>query len=360
MTKNHKIVTCTGYYGTGSSAVTNILQEFNNIKCAGDYEVRFVMDPKGVSDLEYFLIENPNRHNSSHALKEFIRYTDFLNGIGSFNKYKKYFNNQFDSLTKRYINDLTEIKYGGFWHYDVYDKGKIYLFFNRLYNKFKKIYTKILFKKSYPKLSFFGIEANAYCPTTDEKVFLDSTVKYTNSLLEAAGLDENYEYICIDQIVPPSNIKRYSRYFEDIKVVIVERDPRDIFIHDTKIWTQSLVPKNVEKFCEWYKWTRAIPINDANNNVLKIQFEDLIYNYEESIYSIGNFLNIDLDKHHVDKMKVFKPDVSIKNTEVWMKFPEEIEHIKYIERELEAYCYDFNRAKSLASKRMVNDNDSNY
>ena len=43
-------------------------------------EFRFIQDPDGISDLEYNLVENFNRHNSGHALKRYKRLVDFYSG----------------------------------------------------------------------------------------------------------------------------------------------------------------------------------------------------------------------------------------------------------------------------------------
>ena len=37
-----KIITCTGYGGTGSSAITDLLKEFQNVYSYGDVEFRFL------------------------------------------------------------------------------------------------------------------------------------------------------------------------------------------------------------------------------------------------------------------------------------------------------------------------------
>ena len=63
------IVTTTGFYGTGSSAITDLLMEYDCIKVKSDYEIRIAHDPFGIRNLEINLIENPNRHNSSFAFK---------------------------------------------------------------------------------------------------------------------------------------------------------------------------------------------------------------------------------------------------------------------------------------------------
>ena len=64
-----KIISCSSYYGTGSSAVTDFVTEFSSVKSLGEYEFRFLHDIDGIADLEYHLVENHNRHNSGHALK---------------------------------------------------------------------------------------------------------------------------------------------------------------------------------------------------------------------------------------------------------------------------------------------------
>jgi len=70
-----KFLTCASYYGTGSSAVTDLISEYDGVDNLTDYEFRFLHDPYGVRDLQYYLIDNPNRHNSGFGLKKFIKYT---------------------------------------------------------------------------------------------------------------------------------------------------------------------------------------------------------------------------------------------------------------------------------------------
>ena len=46
------VYSTTGCYGTGSSAVTDFIKEFEDIDCKSDYEIRFIHDPDGISDFE--------------------------------------------------------------------------------------------------------------------------------------------------------------------------------------------------------------------------------------------------------------------------------------------------------------------
>ena len=61
-----RFISCASYYGSGSSAITDFVSEFDSVYSFTDEEFRFVQDPDGISDLEYNLVENFNRHNSGH------------------------------------------------------------------------------------------------------------------------------------------------------------------------------------------------------------------------------------------------------------------------------------------------------
>lgn len=72
-----RFISCASYYGSGSSAITDFVSEFDTVYSFTDEEFRFVQDPDGVSDLEYNLVENFNRHNSGHAIKRYKKLVDF-------------------------------------------------------------------------------------------------------------------------------------------------------------------------------------------------------------------------------------------------------------------------------------------
>ena len=93
----------------------------------------------------------------------------------------------------------------------------------------------------------------------------------------------------VDQIVPPTNLKRYLRYFNDIKVFIVDRDPRDIFVLEKYVWQDGVIPNNVEDFCKWFEYTRAHRKTEQfdDERVCFIQFEDMVYKYEQKKLQIG-------------------------------------------------------------------------
>ena len=102
-----------------------------------------------------------------------------------------------------------------------------------------------------------------YCAHPSEEKFLNCTKMYIEDLFGSVCRGANT--VMVDQIVPPTNLKRYLRYFNDIKVFVVDRDPRDIFVLEKYVWKDGVIPNNVEDFCKWFKYTRAHRSRSINN-----------------------------------------------------------------------------------------------
>ena len=76
---------------------------------------------------------------------------------------------------------------------------------------------------------------------------------------------------------------------------------------------------------------------ENDDRVLRINFEDLVFKYEETKNKVFNFLGID-KSHHIDKFKHFNPEISKKNVKIWKNHPNKDE-INKIFNELKEYCY---------------------
>lgn len=335
-----KIITCTGFYGTGSSAVTDIMQDCDHVLCKGDYEIRLPHDPYGISDLEYNLIDNPNRHNTSNAIKKFKWIVDFLSGNRFIKRYEGYFNGQFKALSYQYIDEISEFQYFGKWHYDWIERGLTFWTINRIYNKAFVILKKIFRRENEVGHDLLPKDELAYAGTGNKKVFYEATKRYTRNLFEVLN-PEKKPFLMLDQLVPPNNFVRFNNYFDNLKIIVVDRDPRDIFLLEKKVWFGTVVPYyDVETFCKWYVWTRDMYEKSVKpENVLKIQFEDLIYRSDETIKQVLDFVGIDKKDYH---MHHFDPEKSRKNTRLWEKYPEEMDAIRQIEATLGKYCYVYN------------------
>ncbi len=330
-----RIITCSSYYGTGSSAITDFVSEFDNVHSLTNEEFRFVQDPEGISDLEFNLVENYNRHNSGHALKRYKKLVDFYAGNAFLKRYEKYFNGNWKRCSYEYIDKLTEFRFNGWWQYDLFDKGMFFYFRKKLLNKI--LHMTIWRNNPERCLNTLKNEITLGTHPTEE-YFLKCTKDYIEDLFSSVA--DGKEIVMVDQIVPPTNLRRYLRYFNDLKVVVVDRDPRDVFVLEKHVWKDGVIPTDVDVFCKWFKTTRAHRSTDnlETDNITFVRFEDMVYDYDKMENRLISFLGLNPEKHS-KRRQIFNPDISIKNTRTWERIKCNPEEIRTIERELEDYLY---------------------
>lgn len=330
-----RFITCASYYGSGSSAVTDYISEFDNVASFGDEEFRFVHDPDGIGDLEYNLVENFNRHNSGHAIKRYQRLVNYYNGNILSKKLRGIFGESWEKYSKEYIHSLIDFTYHGWWEYDLVDKGSIFLFRKRILNKL----LHLTIWKNNPERTLNTMKREiTYCTHPSEDKFLTCTRTYIERLFDSVRGEK--DVVMADQIVPSTNTERYLRYFNDIKVVIVDRDPRDIFLLEKYHWRDGIIPTDAKDFCKWFLYTRENGKHRQiqNANIRFLWFEDLIYKYEQTTAALVSWIGLD-SEHHIKKKIYFDPDKSIRNTKLWEKEKCDMNEIEYIEDHLNDYLY---------------------
>ncbi len=329
-----KKIACVGYHATGAGVIDDLLREFNNV-AQGTYECesRYLHDADGISDLEYNLVENPHRLNSSLAIRRFIAYAHHNN-----RQLSKVYGSKWLEYAEQYAQSLIKFEYEGY-------KGMeplLYNYFEQKVELLKRGLNKLRPKKyRYQAWHNYYPKKTTFHAVLTESDFLCKTRLFVNNLCESMPHKPTDEYVVIDQMVPGNNIERYLRYVEDLKVIVVDRDPRDLYIRQRTLHDHVL-PNDPYYFSKYYKDIRPFRGYIFPDNVLKVSFEDLIYKYDEMVTKILLFL--DLDKsHHSYPMSHFKPDISIKGTQTWMSHPEYSKEISIIEKELEEYLYIYQK-----------------
>ena len=328
-----KIITCASYYGSGSSAISDLVAEYSNVKDLSDFEFSLLHDVDGIRDLEYNLVENHNRNNSGHALKRFKRLAEFNAGNKVSKRYSHYLDRDaYKEIINKYVNSLVDSKFQGWWFADLYDKGDKGYYFYQLINH---IFRKMRFINC-------GILKNEFILQShpSEARFIKTTQEFVTSLIQLLN-QENKEYIEIDQLTPSSNIKEYLRYIkEDCYVFVVDRDPRDVFLLNKYCWREEICPMEVNQFCDWFIYARKAGnrSEEKPHNVIKIQFEDIIYRYDEICKTIENVTGLN-SNNHLNKFKKMNPKRSVANTRLWEKYNDP--DIVIIENRLKDYLYDY-------------------
>ena len=68
-----EIITCASYGGTGLSAITDLLLEFDEIKAIKEFEFTIAHEIDGINSLEYGLVNNWNRLNNDEYIYRFYK-----------------------------------------------------------------------------------------------------------------------------------------------------------------------------------------------------------------------------------------------------------------------------------------------
>ncbi|MGP1411750.1 MAG: hypothetical protein ACTTKD_07935 [Peptoanaerobacter stomatis] len=337
------IITCTGYGTTGSSAATNIIEEFKDIKSLGsEFECSFLHETDGLKDLENALREG-HRLKTDLAIKRFLRLAAIQNKQRAV---QKYFNGNFVRHAEDFIASISTANWNGNWHRgaDTIKYSKDELLY---YNLAKQVFLQ---EYSYACYSLF--EPDTWHPTYHKRnrsyyayfdsSFYEKAQKYVNKLLSEISAHINAKKILIDQFFPAYDISSYLHYAPETRIIIVDRDPRDMYVLNKSSWGESYIPSNdIDTFINWYRGIRfSQPHELQNSNVLFFHFEDFIFNYEESLLRLKTFLNF-TDEEHIKKYEYFNPEKSIKNTYKFKNYPQWKNDIKKIESTLSEFCYNF-------------------
>lgn len=336
-----RIITSASYFATGASAVTDYISEYDSVTSLGRDEYRFLQDPDGVSDLEYNIVENNHRHNTSHAIKRYIQLVKSFKSFGYGGIYK-IFGNNFDLLTQEYIQEITELKTKTWWHRDRIDKGEWFCYLDRAYSFLMRWINKVNLIGETNKASILKDREDAFYSAISEEKFLEATRKYVDAVISAGLSNKNVQFAMVEQMVPATNVDRYIRYFNDVRVVVVDRDPRDIYLWEKSKIKWGVIPtKTVEEYVEWFKITRKYSnCQEDVNKVMRLRFEDMIYKYETTTADLVAFIGLE-EKDHSNPKSIFNPEVSIHNTNLKSKVAGYEKDIAYIEKELPDYLYDF-------------------
>lgn len=329
-------VIVSGYGSTGSSAVVDLLSEVNICRVI-DEEFRFLQDPDGLIDLCENLTEKWGWVRSDAYIRRFIKYTDTIGRKPwpwqAGENLDNIFNNEFFHLRNRFLSEIVDTQWQGHWHFHDYnEKTNIQMFVEKL-----KRYLK---KYGVPKTYIRKItsKSDMYFVRSDCDVY-SAAKKFLTSLFQTLP-DSDAKFFVLDQGLLPYNQKHSFPIFNNLRQIIVDRDPRDVFL-DARTYNAYPITQNVESFISFYETCRNSNLLLNDNRIQSIQFEDLIYNYDETVSNLFQSLNLLEGKH--SRLSIFKPDQSIKNTKTWhrkenKKFSNEI---REIEKKLERWCYDF-------------------
>jgi hypothetical protein len=307
-----KFVDLSGYVYSGKSAISDILREIDGfIVPASEEEFDLLRIPNGLIDLK----NSVNDWSPIRTYAAFERFKKLSLGVGIRWRFPfKYFRHGLD-YQSRYPNYfkylqifLNEISYRSWitpWTYSHFNDGPVDTFKRKVSEKF-----------GYIKLRHYTL--------IDKKSFLPAAQKFVSELLWLKYGGRAEHTLVTHNALEPFSPHLNADLLSNSKCIVVDRDPRDIYA------TAQIIPPgqsdklnryrnmcaghDVETFIKRYQLYRSLVIESPN--VLRLDFADIILNYEETLTKIYNFLEID-PKFHTRKLQSFNPKISQKSYELY-------------------------------------------
>jgi len=328
------IISISGFGWSGSTAARDLLREYSDITHFTDNnhsfkEYSLSYDPNGFIDLYSSLVQNWNFLVLDKAIKDHIKYFDSRSSKADFFNYyglniDDFFKVNSKSLHNEFMNKLTLFNY---------------TFSSRVNFMYKalpaKLLSHILNRTSYHN------GKSLFSNITEEDFFREVKAFHNNLFNQILAKND----LLLEKAVPVNNINLVSNFFDNLKVLVVDRDPRDTFVEMSKRKTlfwgsgKNITNEQVYNFALWKKAmsTRG-GVNELPSNklvklkskavVLKINFEDLVLNYDNVKPLIEELVD-KTSNEHICKYQYFNPKKSIKNIGIWRDY-ENQNHINII------------------------------
>jgi hypothetical protein len=350
-----KIIDISGFGHSGKTSVTDLLREVEGLNVHhSSFEFNLLRLPDGLIDFKRNVVDNWSASKSDFAIKRFKKLCEALS-----ENYSVQLNVDFLTESNNFIDSLIVHKLNIDWYDSLYNSND---------QSLKTLAIKILKKASL--LNFVSKLKSSYSSRkgnikntvylVDQKTFIIKVNKYLNNILSGISTTDNT--VVTNNAFEPFNPAENMIFFDNSFCVIVDRDPRDIYLsavltegifipefeRNSKFYSlkymleikkDMLGTNNIELFIWRQKQLRGnVIIKNDNDHVIRINYEDLVCNYEETISLLFKRLDIDPNKH-LTKFQYFNPVNSVKNVGLWKRNTHPQEILK-IENELSEYLYN--------------------
>lgn len=331
------IIGVCSYGNTGSGAVFDLLKEYDELevlaRTGADFEFKFTYMPDGIEDLEHHICSSPTRWMSSDtAIKRFV---DVMNFYGKdYTLISRATKQQYRKITQKYIDDIVQVKWDGRRLFEYMHKGEMGIIRYRLGKKMESTLRKFTQKdfRAFPTVQMFY----SYKPDN----FLEASRRYITELIASISSGKKSK-IVLDQPFSGDDPAKSFKYYDDPYAIVVDRDPRDLYITAKYIYPYEdcwIPTQSVEDYIVYYRQMRA-KSKEQNDRILRISFEELIYEYETTLDTIENFIGVKTG----NRKEYFDPQISIQNTQIYKLYSSEVDNIKQIENELNEWIFPFEK-----------------
>jgi effector-binding domain-containing protein len=346
--KIYKVIDLSGFGNSGKTALTNLFQEFSSSYWVSEpkFEFEILRIKNGLIDLETAICDkwSPSRTSTSmYLFRDLVKYIgknpkkfDLIGRLfNSGLRLDRRFNGNFVDKSLEYYNCLIEMEYKAYNLYPFQNISKIMM------PAIKSM--ELLNKRALMN------ETNIL-PIRNKQQFYEETKRYLNSLCSSLDIKNEAHTIILNNAIEPYDPIRGINLFFDAKQIAVDRDPRDLYLSSKivdpfvgKYHMGFTASDNLDDFIYRYRYLREKSSRQVfldNPRLLKINFEDLVLNYDKTKEQIFKFIE-EKESIQITPKKYFDPSISIKGVGMWKNVDGQLKKdIDKIYSELKDYCLD--------------------
>jgi hypothetical protein len=329
---NRTIVGVCGYTSTGSSAFSDLLREYDGVQVLDTIEFLFAYFPDGLEDLEYHI---NSYHKYASSATAIYRFRKLMNWPYIYPVDKDGIKKATDEFLDKLIQFSWKGRGGGL---DLHVLSAKKLFLRRSITKLARLlrFYKILKICLNPFL--YRIELSVVPENFDA-----ASRKFISDILDALGQD-GHQVTVLNQPFEGCDPVKSFKFFENPKAIVANRDPRDHYLFAKNFLRPrgdgyQIPCDTVDDYIKYYRLVHRLPpYLQERNDILFINFEEIVYDYENTVKKVAAFAGV---TQHIYKGKYFKPAHSRNNTQLFKKYIGFESDIKKIEQELPEYIFHF-------------------
>ena len=338
-------IAVTGYFATGSGAVYNLLQEYASVDDGGmsDFEHIFLYDVNGVFETVGRILYANSLYNSNAAINAFRREMRRLNDIdfGWFGGYRYRCGDQFMKIIEDFIDEITEYRFDRDW-YNTFQRRK-HTPDRLLKDSIKVLLGRLKLDHNFGTAILMDPNNRGEYSFASPQKLQAATQRLIRRYIEVMYPTHGEKTVILNHMIQPPYVHHLPDYTPDeLKLIIVDRDVRDLYVYNkyTKVWGSSTFPTDLAAFIQFTRSYRATERRIECDRILRVHFEDLIYDYDRTVEKIETFVGLNPCDHTAKRTK-FIPEKSIKNTQIFSMDPAWDKEIEILEQELAEYVYQF-------------------
>lgn len=309
------VVAVQGFGFSGSGAVVDLLREYKSTHVVGSVDTEGSMTDLNIDCEEVDILR------LAGGLFEVEKY------IGSYNIFQN------DAMLHRVIMqiEMSDI-------YNAYPSSHPY--FYEYMRQICEVLTNFPVQQYYNTyLNYEGNNDIFYLKELTVNKYREICRKLLNSLFSIIKQKSERPILVLDQFVSDYEFdyERYLQYVPNLKLIVVYRDPRDVYAFAKMKDIEWIPHMNAEVFVKWCQMMFK-PFNIAETGTYyAIRFEELLDDYNNVVGSVENYIGLEASDHF-KKGKHLAVSESLKNVGIWKNLGADELEMSLIENKLREYC----------------------